>query len=557
MSQVRLDRRIQGALIFCLSMSFILSLGMSVTYLPTTPQLDSWIPLDYWVLLGIVIVLWAASLYCKASNRTVLLSVLVADIIMFITLQASEMSARSGDTYGFFWASQFVGQPQSIIQGVQNLPGISYLLNWPGYFYFVASLRSVTGLNQIVISKILAWFFILLIPILAYSAGKGIFKDARKATVYASATLPFVAWLAVDTSPQVMGVIFLMLFVAVWQERNSVSVSLEVLLITAVVTFTHGFTALEILVLLFTATLVISLSRIVESTRRVTKFGKALRSASKVFNESSQRYLIFPVIVLAFWAIHSSFVGSNLLQSLETLLGLGLTPATYQFGYLTPYRLPSIISAAVFYAFLLILLFYALITATRQRDMHFFTVGSLCLLLVALTYFFPYTYADLATRLIQTLFPFLAWLIVIPISSHAVETKKVGIILICALAISGTVYFYSHESLLVYPTSETNGSQFYVNHALESTSLGYFSVAPLPWEFTNAPTVASSYYQISYNLPSPAGLLSKSNIIIDSLMVRNSLLYYSGSDSLNSYVTSHAFASVYDSGSYSIYYRPG
>ena len=547
------------SLLICTAVLLFQMISVSINFIPVSSSLDAWIPVTYWLILGCATVILVLALVYYPSHIIGFLSTLLLVAIMFPGIELSEVNVRASDTYGFLWGSNFVGAvlPNAYTVGHTTIP---YYQNWPGFFWFEHVFYTVTSIGELETAKLLTVFFPFVFLLLFFAVGKQIFHDLRGATLFSVVGTAFLPWVAVDAAPQVLGAVFLLLAVYSWRERQRTNSSILFVMIFLSVTLTHGIDAFEILFVILSAYVLLRAWGFVRS--RHPPAGPTTFQERNWINRiaiiNPLDLLIISGLVFGIWAINSLFVQASLGGFVQQLFGLGTVPVTFQFGYLTQYRLPSVISAGLYMMCLGVLISCTIVFARRARSRELYAGFLLAVIAAGLVYFFPYVYADLADREIEGVFPFLAWAITAVISSSRLDRNRrsVGIVLIAFLLLSGVVYFYSHEAVLVYPTSTNSGDFFFTEHMDANLTLGYFSAAPAPWTLPPMRTDIPVWFTISQTTPNPVAYYNQSDVIIYSPTVVNALLYFSGTNSLASYLNMTEHNVVYASSEYAILVLP-
>jgi hypothetical protein len=518
---------------------------------------ESWIPLGYWVALIGAIMCWATTIYWRPNSRWNYISLFLVLLALFTGIEGMEAYARLNDTYGYLWQVQFIGLPIN----PQVTPDAGYVQSWPAYFYFIATFQSSTGLSYYATAKILTVAIQFITVAVAIALGNKLFQRRPGAILFASVVVSILPWVVDHLAPEAFGTVFLLLMLyGIIGRQNSASLAIVVIGFV-VATLTHGLTSYAIMATLGFVMLLRMIPTEVSSTRTPLKVNPRRMLRVALYDDSYFRFasqvFLFLIIIFASWAVTSVFVSENLNTLVAQILALGTTPATYQFGYLTSFRLPSVLTASI-YAVLLVSLGLTLtiVSVLRHVKLEFLPLV-LAGLLSVLLYFFPFVYADLADRILESTFPLLAWFVASGITklAHLGRMRLVGIGFIMLLMITGFGFLYSHEAIVVYPSTEISGDIFYTGHSLPTSFLGFFSASPAPWELADAHNQTLQYFRLSYASQNISQALVQSKEIIYSTSVKNSMLYYTGKDSVFSYVVSSSMNEVYANPAYSIYSR--
>jgi hypothetical protein len=530
-----------------------------INIISASSQLDSWIPLDYWILLAFALGIWILTVLRHTGERVSFYAATVLLLVMFAGIELREVNVRNSDTVGFLWGSLYVNG----IPANSNLlhTTVGYLQYWPGYFDLVSSFVSISAIKPLEIAKILTVFFPLLLFGLIYALGSQVFKSSAGRTLFCGASLGLLPWVAVDAAPQVVGAAYLLIALFALGTQNKIGSSVIFYLAIFASVVTHGLTAYEICFVAFFVLVAKVLWKPVKNMflrREGGKYDHRALPRSRIMSLSFRfEILVVSLIAFGIWSLQTSYVQVNLGTFLDELLHLGSTPLTYQLGYVTSYRLPAVLSAGLYATVLAFLLAFSLVLAIRYRIWGFFFSLLLACLVGITQYYFPFTSNDFSERLIEATFPFLAMAIGVVLSGMVdLKARILGIVLIALLIVSGFMYFYSHESVEVFPVSTNYGDSFLVSHWDTALSLGYFSAAPPPFALPPAyVTTIPTYYTIGYSITNPVNYYNRSDVIIYSLTTTNSLLYFSGNNSLAYYVLSNRMERIYASSEYVINLR--
>lgn len=134
--------------------------------------------------------------------------------------------------------------------------------------------------------------------------------------------------------------------------------------------------------------------------------------------------------------------------------------------------------------------------------------------------------------------------------------RVIQTIFVLFFIVLGFVAFYAHEPVYVIPRTEFFGSSFVLTHTTNFISITYPSVGPLIQALGDTPTAPPTIYQyeaIGTSNSSLFSALSQTDLIINSAVVQNSLLYNYGSNPLNSYVNTRQLDHVYSSPMFDVF----
>jgi len=511
-----------------------------IDFIPVSTSFLSWMPMLYWVALVVAILLWVITLAIRLKDYAAY-SVLVLLVgVIFFGIELAERYPRYGDTYAFMYMTNYVLNGFS-----QQNPVLPYLENWPGWFDFMSAFKSVSGLGYYDSAKAMLVIFQFIGLVLSIALGKAIFKNQRSTFIFSSIVVSLMPWVFVDIAPYVFGA--LLMVVVIYTLRNtgtSKAIFLFIILFLSS-TISHGLTALVILVYVMALLLLFLGAKMMTSEKR-----------DLAIHLKMKHLVLIPILVFGTWGLVSPFVENNLQFFVGTIAGLGTTPITYQSGYLTVFRLPAVLSGAV-YLILLALVMAIAAYGTRNRLSSSLLPLVPAGVIVLVVYFFPFTAQDLYDRVIQAVYPLLAWFVTLAIANMArgQRARLVCVALIPVLLVVGFVFFYSHEGVLVFPQTELAGDTYLDLHTPNNTIVGYFSLAPAPATLANTPMQPITVFQLVYGAPDLGHQLSMSSILVSSRMVTNSLQYYYGSNIVSHYIDAHMLNLVYDSNNYATFLR--
>lgn len=555
---VSLDKGIALVVSIVLVGTFYFSLTSHIQYVPISAPFESWIPLGFWILLISSVFIWFVAATHDLKNCTSQFVLLALIVTIFGGIEVAEVYPRFGDTYGFSYMVNY------ILHGFnQPNPLQPYLQNWPGWFDFMAIFNTMTGLQYYYSAKSTIILFQFLAIIQLVGLGRTIFKDPRGAFVFASISVGLMPWVFVDNAPYVFGMLLMITMIHAMLRLNQKTYGIVAIVFLAI-TISHGLTAVVMVVYALLTLLFPNISKWFRNRQEGQGHVRSLQSKA----EGSKLWLLFTLILIfGTWALVSSFFASNLLYFITAITRLGTSPATYQLGFATPYRIPVIDAGFVYLAVFGALLLFAMAFGIKRRSWILFKPLVFAAGIGVAVYFFPFTAQDLYDRIFQTTLPFLAWFIAASIMSmrrrgfHLQFTsgtsrfQVMGLVIVGVLLISGFVFFYSHEGVLIWPRSEVSGDAYLDYHVPSSASVGYFSLAPWPATLADTPTQPTILYGTDYDIPNLTLPIRESSILINSRLVDNSLLYFYGSNIVNTYTSTQRLNLVYSSAGYQIYSR--
>ncbi len=530
---------------------------VSIYYVNVSAPLMSWLPLGYWVIVGLALTLVARIVISETTTKTDYLAVAALQVVLFVGPTLMESSVRYNDSYSLLFPINYLLYPDIYRQ--TSYSGLSYLNNWPGYFYLVSAFYEVLGLGYYLGIKVVYALGEIIILILSFGLGSAIFKTQRASILFGLITIA-VGWdIFTHPSPVLLGEILLLTALLIITNIHHKKPALIVFgLAYAALVISYGLTTLLLVAILLVTLIATRISiRFVKPTGTTSHYHAPVLSSPKIRIATAWLLLIALTMFCMWFLVEPSAISkSNLLSAIISIFSIGTAPISGTLGSVTPFRLPSVLSSLLFVAILG--MWGSALFLTQKWNGRKIDIQSVLILITIfiVLYLFPPTATTTYDHLFENGFPFLAVFFTSALTGMKAKWRIVQAVFIILLVLVGFLAFYAHEPVYILPQSEVYGSTFVLSYAPNLTPITYASTGPLIQALADAPRAPITIYQYQALGPTNSSLfdaLNSSGIIVNSTVVQNSLLYYYGSNPLNVYLEIHRLNVVYDSTMYSVF----
>jgi hypothetical protein len=534
-----------SAILWCFSVSTYTIEGLEVGILTFFFE----VPWEYWIGLALLytatLIWWIA----RQTERVHFQLVILWTMYLFIGPLLLERYVRINDTYDFLYLVNYVEGKLSYSSYI-NYPEALYT-TFPGFLYMATFLHLTAGIGYYELPKLIGVSMYLIASLASLLLAYSLLKGGSNILILTLTFLAFQWAVITHPSPSGLGQI-LMLFLLIFLfnptlSRRRYNALLSTILFSSLV-ISHGPTSYIIISLIV--------------------FLVLLHPFADVKCESGEdrnRCRVIPFCIIFFiWLIYiAGWAFESTLKGFREAILTYFEATTFQFTRnLTVYRSLTIYLSLSFIIVVAIWLFTVILRRQFWRDVTPHKVLPLLMAMVisSTTLTIPAYLYNITERIYAFSYPFLAWFLVKESQTkiHARQQYRTLIFLLILLAISFLAR-YSREPVIIFSHSEVIGAKYLCENTPPTSIVYYDATTPWPPAMSDLPCqlfMQKGVHARVFEVENILKGVNEAKLIVNSVSVRNKLLYFFGDDVrdlFTTFIDANRSDLLYSNGDFSIY----